>query len=126
MQNVISGMSACNALAIFTLNRSYLLALCAEYTKALLAHGEAEKLDLHTAEFAASMDAKDVLSELRSEFSFPKGPTQESAVYLCGNSLGLQPKGLRKYITQQLDKWDEQGVEGHFTGKPFAPTLTQQ
>jgi kynureninase len=62
------------------------------------------------------MDAKDELAALRSEFSFPKGPSQESAVYLCGNSLGLQPKGLRKYITQQLDKWDEQGVEGHFTG----------
>lgn len=36
-------------------------------------------------------------------------------VYLCGNSLGLQPRCTREYVLQDLDKWAEHGVEGHFT-----------
>jgi kynureninase len=27
------------------------------------------------------------------------------SIYMCGNSLGLQPKGVKKYIDQLLDKW---------------------
>ena len=32
-----------------------------------------------------------------------------------GNSLGLQPKQLKNYLENQLGKWSELGVEGHFT-----------
>lgn len=63
------------------------------------------------------MDQQDELASFRSEFTFPKRPDGTDMVYFCGNSLGLQPKNLRKYVLQQLDKWDEQGVEGHFTGE---------
>src|SRR5690606_4802565 len=32
-----------------------------------------------------------------------------------GNSLGLQPRGARKYVQEVLDKWAHEAVEGHFT-----------
>src|SRR5690606_4381838 len=30
-----------------------------------------------------------------------------------GNSLGLQPKSARKFIEEELDVWQKQGVDGH-------------
>lgn len=29
----------------------------------------------------------------------------EDAIYLLGNSLGLQPKMVRTYLEEELDKW---------------------
>jgi kynureninase len=53
------------------------------------------------------------------EFVFPKMDStdgvREKVVYLCGNSLGLQPKSLSIEVNAQLTKWGEQGVDGHFT-----------
>jgi kynureninase len=80
------------------------------------AAGFAEPLD---AGFADLMDSEDSLSFLRSEFLFPKAPEGKNMVYLCGNSLGLEPKRTRDTIGAFLDKWAEQGVEGHFTGRYF-------
>lgn len=34
--------------------------------------------------------------------------------YLCGNSLGLQPRRTATRIKQYLDTWGAQGVQGHF------------
>ena len=31
--------------------------------------------------------------------------SDEEAVYLCGNSLGLMPKNTRKIINEELDVW---------------------
>jgi len=46
----------------------------------------------------------------------------DEAVYLCGHSLGLQPKRTRQLVNEELDKWAKVGVEGHFTGeRPWAP-----
>ena len=42
----------------------------------------------------------------------------ESAIYLCGNSLGVQPKLVSARIQQYLSTWATQGVFGHF--KPLA------
>jgi len=39
----------------------------------------------------------------------------EPSVYLCGNSLGLQPTLTQKYMQQYLDTWATKGVFGHFT-----------
>ncbi len=36
------------------------------------------------------------------------------AIYLCGHSLGLQPKSLKEDVGKELEKWAEHGVEGHF------------
>jgi kynureninase len=33
--------------------------------------------------------------------------TGDECVYLCGNSLGLQPKGTRKLLNEELDVWSE-------------------
>lgn len=37
-----------------------------------------------------------------------------ACVYLCGNSLGLQPVETRTLINQELDVWAKRGVIGHF------------
>jgi kynureninase len=70
----------------------------------------------NTSEFAAQLDAQDPLAKWRDEFYLPQHGGQD-AVYLCGNSLGLQPKGVRAALEQELKDWAELGVEGHFDGK---------
>lgn len=42
--------------------------------------------------------------------------------YLCGNSLGLQPKRARLFIQKYLDTWATKGVYGHF--KPLSDAVT--
>ena len=38
----------------------------------------------------------------------------EECTYLCGNSLGLQPKLVNDYVNQHLSLWQQKGVYGHF------------
>ena len=69
---------------------------------------------------ARALDAADPLRGFRDEFFLPDGPDGPDgnpAIYLCGNSLGLQPKGVRAAIGQELDDWARLGVEGHFDGR---------
>lgn len=40
-------------------------------------------------------------------------PDDEST-YMCGNSLGLMPRGTRDAINKELDAWGERGVNAHF------------
>ncbi len=75
---------------------------------------------VNTEEFALIMDNSDPLKKYRNEFYFPKRSNGEEALYLCGNSLGLQPKSARAYIDAVLDDWRNLGVKGHFEGAhPF-------
>ncbi|RYH14124.1 hypothetical protein EON65_34115 [archaeon] len=67
-------------------------------------------------DYALAMDRDDELASFRSEFIFPKIEGHDQAIYLCGNSLGLQPKNLRKEVEIHLEKWADEAVEGHFTG----------
>lgn len=39
---------------------------------------------------------------------------EQVGTYLCGNSLGLQPKAMRQTVLDDLDRWAKLGVEGHF------------
>ncbi len=73
--------------------------------------------DILSPAFAAKLDAADELAHLRGEFRFPR--TEETAsvrkpgdpcIYLCGNSLGLQPKRVRDYVHEELDKWETYGA----------------
>ena len=48
------------------------------------------------------------------------------AIYFCGNSLGLQPKAVRKYIDAQLETWASIGVAGHFTTLQNSPLALWQ
>ena len=67
--------------------------------------------------FAAEMDAVDSLAKYRERFHFPKLADGSDCVYLCGHSLGLQPKTVRESVEQELKDWELLGVEGHFQGK---------
>jgi kynureninase len=82
-------------------------------------------IDWDSNEFAARMDESDDLKEFRNQFHFPKTEHGEPAIYLCGNSLGLQPKNTVAYVTEELLKWQRFGVEGHFPGvNPERPWVT--
>ena len=67
-------------------------------------------------EFALEMDEKDNLGSIKNEFYIPNGVSGNPSIYLCGNSLGLQPKSTASYIQSELDDWAKYGVEGHFHG----------
>ncbi|MBL7807808.1 MAG: kynureninase [Saprospiraceae bacterium] len=66
-------------------------------------------------EQARQLDAQDTLRGFRDQFIFPQHEGKD-VLYLCGNSLGLQPKSVRAALLQELDQWAEHGVEGHFRG----------
>jgi kynureninase len=73
-------------------------------------------------EFAAAMDARDALAPFRERFCFPATSDAQDCIYLCGHSLGLQPKSAGRYIEQELQEWAKRGVEGHFHGQnPWMP-----
>lgn len=66
---------------------------------------------------ARSLDREDPLRGWRGRFLLPKG-----RIYLCGNSLGLQPKTAKAYVEQELSDWARLGVEGHHRAKhPWLP-----
>ena len=76
----------------------------------------------NTSDFASELDAKDKLRNYRSEFHIPLKKNGEEHVYMCGNSLGLQPKRTKEYLNQELEDWASFGVEGHFHAKnPWMP-----
>jgi kynureninase len=75
----------------------------------------------NTLTFARQMDEQDQLSHFRSQFLFPQHHGKD-AIYLCGNSLGLQPKASAQYIADQLKAWQDHAVEGWF--QPEQPWLS--
>lgn len=92
-------------------------------------------LALDSAAFAAALDGDFAghPSHQREAFLIPAAANFEKvdgglvekgadAIYLCGHSLGLQPKRTRELVAEELDKWAKVGVEGHWTGeRPWAP-----
>ena len=76
----------------------------------------------NTADFALSLDAKDELRTYRDTFHIPLQKNGEEHIYMCGNSLGLQPKRTKEFLNQELEDWANFGVEGHFHAKnPWMP-----
>ncbi len=76
----------------------------------------------NTQAFAKEMDTKDPLASFRDKFYIPRHSDGKEAVYLCGNSLGLQPKLTHEYLLQELEDWKNLGVEGHLHAKhPWMP-----
>jgi kynureninase len=71
---------------------------------------------------AERLDREDVLASLRSAFHIPRRTDGRDSVYLCGHSLGLQPKGAAAVVSEELDRWARLGVDGHFD--PARPWLT--
>jgi kynureninase len=69
----------------------------------------------NTLTFAKALDEKDSLKEMRNEYLFPQ-QNGKPFIYLCGNSLGLQPKVAKEVLGKQLDNWQNLAVEGWFEG----------
>lgn len=69
----------------------------------------------NTLSFAHAQDEADQLRHFRSQFLFPNH-NGEDFIYLCGNSLGLQPKVASEVLKVQLDNWANYAVEGWFDG----------
>lgn len=69
----------------------------------------------NTLEFAEGLDSQDELKHFRNEFLIPQHNGRD-AIYLCGNSLGLQPVSAQKYLNAQLSSWKDLAVEGWFQG----------
>ncbi|XP_027621392.1 kynureninase isoform X2 [Tupaia chinensis] len=90
----------------------------------------AAELKCHPADekVALRLDEEDKLSHFREYFYIPKMQDlppidislvnkDENAIYLLGNSLGLQPKMVKTYLEEELDKWAKIGFYGHEVGK---------
>ena len=67
-----------------------------------------------TRRFAEALDRDDPLAGFRERFNFPDERNGYAPVYLCGNSLGLQPKLAARYVEEELANWAAYGVDGHF------------
>lgn len=70
----------------------------------------------NTLAFAQEQDRNDPLHHFRERFYFPQ-INRKDAIYFCGNSLGLQPKSAQMYIDNEMYKWANLAVEGHFKGE---------
>jgi kynureninase len=69
---------------------------------------------------ARARDASDSLAGFAARFHHPRDPTGRRLVYLCGHSLGLQPKSAEQFVEQELKDWQRLGVLGHHTaGRPW-------
>ena len=70
---------------------------------------------------AAELDRADPLAGFRAHFHLPQHAGKDE-IYLCGNSLGLQPLNVERYMREELEDWQRLGVKGHFDGRrPWMP-----
>ena len=71
---------------------------------------------------ALALDAADPLRDWRARFELPRGEDGAPLLYLCGHSLGAQPKLAQRYVAECMEDWRALAVEGHFTGRrPWMP-----
>ncbi|XP_045123520.1 kynureninase-like isoform X2 [Portunus trituberculatus] len=82
-------------------------------------------LDLLGRAFADHLDNIDPLKGMRDRFLFPRVADQMhvegiqaegECIYLCGNSLGLQPKTTKDKVVEVLDAWAKLAINSHFHG----------
>ncbi|XP_023577190.1 kynureninase isoform X2 [Octodon degus] len=77
---------------------------------------------------ALRLDKEDELRHFREHFYIPKMKDlppidlslvnkDDDAIYFLGHSLGLQPKMVKTYLEEELDKWAKMGGYGHDVGK---------
>src|SRR5688572_17799144 len=82
---------------------------------------------------ARRFDAHDELAKFRADFHLPVRSDGSPAVYFCGHSLGLAPKGAALILNEELAVWARLGVDGHFDAErpwlsyheQFAPGLAR-
>ena len=68
---------------------------------------------INDRDFARQLDQTDPLRAYRDQFHIPQRNGQP-LIYLCGNSLGLQPKAARPALDRELAVWQHLAVEGWF------------
>lgn len=73
--------------------------------------------EFSSKEYALELDRRDSLAHFRERFSFPEANDGYSLLYMCSNSLGLQPKAASADVKGILDDWSNLGVKGHFQGE---------
>lgn len=85
---------------------------------------------IFSLEHAQQLDQQDPLKHMREQFHIPKQGNGNDEIYLCGNSLGLQPKRTQEYLNYELSQWQKLGVKGHFSGDfpwmPYHEFLTEE
>ncbi|KAL5319816.1 hypothetical protein ACEPPN_012874 [Leptodophora sp. 'Broadleaf-Isolate-01'] len=97
---------------------------------------DGESTHVYSREYAVSLDTQDTLKQTRDQFLIPSkaqlkakslpevardadaNASSDASIYLCGNSLGLQPRLVSTRMQQYFTTWATQGVFGHF--KPLA------
>jgi len=62
--------------------------------------------------FAQKLDEIDDLKKAKSLFLYPRISDYKKTIYLCGNSLGLQPKSVHSYLKNELLLWKNRAVLG--------------
>ena len=76
--------------------------------------------------YAESLDLIDPLRSYRDKFYYPINKYGQEVIYFCGNSLGLQPKSVQKFISKELDLWRTKGVLGqHLRWEQYHERLTK-
>ncbi|MBI2793123.1 MAG: kynureninase [Ignavibacteria bacterium] len=65
---------------------------------------------------ATALDQADELRDFRNRFYIPE-KNGKQAIYLAGNSLGLQPRMAERIILEELEDWRVFGVEGHMNSR---------
>ncbi len=70
----------------------------------------------NSLDYAEYLDETDPLADYRNKFYIPI-VNGKDAIYLTGNSLGLQPKTTQDYVLNELEDWANYGVEGHLHAK---------
>jgi kynureninase len=67
----------------------------------------------HSLEAARARDAADPATSRRGEFHFPRQADGGEVLYLCGNSLGLQPRRAAEDVMAFMTEWQRLGVLGY-------------
>ncbi|GGE90672.1 kynureninase [Kangiella profundi] len=87
-------------------------------------------MNIYSIDYARQLDQQDPLNRMREQFHIPKQDNGDDEIYLCGNSLGLQPKRTQEYLNYELSQWQKLGVKGHFSGDfpwmPYHEFLTEE
>ena len=71
---------------------------------------------VNSFQYAKKLDSQDSLRRFRNQFLIPSS-NGKSNIYFAGNSLGLQPKAAKKYLSEELFDWANLGVEGHLRSR---------
>ena len=65
-------------------------------------------------EAAVRLDRADPTGRFRDRFHLPAAPAGHDGVYLCGHSLGLQPRSVAARVERELQRWAQLGIRAYF------------